>query len=85
MQQFVSVCCVASCEHDSPGQNSVNKCVRHGDRQPSLDRPLLGSIWKATVGAGLSKKSASNANDGMQSHGETLAFSTTIYCKDDVT
>jgi hypothetical protein len=78
--QFVSVGCVASYEHDSPGQNSVNMCVRHGDKQPSLQIQLLGRIWKATVRAGLLKKSASVANDDMQSHGETLAFSTTIYC-----
>jgi hypothetical protein len=80
MQQFVSVHCPSSCEH-SPEQNSVNMSVRHGDRQSSLHRPLLGSIWKATVGAWLFKRSASNANDGMQSHGETLAFNTTIFVK----
>jgi hypothetical protein len=81
---FMSLCCVALYEHDSPEKNSVNFCVRHWDKQPSLHRPLLGSIWKATVGAGLFKRTASVANNGMQLHCKTLAFSTTIYCEDDV-
>jgi hypothetical protein len=56
-----------------------------GDKQPSPHRALLGSICRVTVRAGLFKKSASVANDGMQSHRESLAFNTTKQSKYDVT
>ncbi len=52
---------------------------------PAYIQFVTWEYLKVAVGAGLFKKSACVANDGMQSHCEMVAFSTTIYSRLDVT
>jgi hypothetical protein len=55
-------------QHDSTGDNAASSFLSHRGKQPSLNKALLWSILKVSIGAGLFQNSVMVVNDGVQSH-----------------